>query len=84
MAQPPATESSSRPERILAYMAAAVVGVALVAIFVVLFWALGGGTPPAILMTLPLVGFPIGALLIIALVIVSATRRRRDSGHARR
>ncbi len=65
-------------------MAAAVVGVSLIAVFIVLFWALGGGAPPYFITVLPLVGFPIGALLIIALVILSAARRRRDSGHARR
>ncbi|MBI5160917.1 MAG: hypothetical protein HY996_05830 [Micrococcales bacterium] len=73
--------SSHRTERVLALAAAAVIGLSLLAIVVVLILGAAGADLSADLWTvvrlLPLVGFPIGLLLLIAFILVSGTRRMR-------
>ena len=82
---------SNRVERVLAYMVAGIVVMSL-ASFIALIAATGAGLGrddfaqgiwPAITI-LPLIGLPIGFVLIIVLLVVSAVRRGRaakDAGH---
>jgi uncharacterized membrane protein len=75
-----------RNERVLAYMIAAIVGLSIIAFFAVIIGTatgltakdFSGGVWPAIF-TLPLVGLPIGMLLIVVLLIISARRRSRET-----
>lgn len=74
-------------ERVLGLMAAAVIGVSLLALVVVLILGavradLGAGVFP-VLALLPLIGFPIGVLFLIAFIIVSGTRRMRAAERPR-
>jgi hypothetical protein len=78
---------SGRLEKILAYMVAGVVGLSILAFLAVILGTAAGvgdndgfsqGIWPAVL-TLPLFGLPIGFLLVIALMIVSALRRAREA-----
>ncbi|MGY4857881.1 hypothetical protein [Cryobacterium sp. AP23] len=78
---------SGRLEKILAYMVAGVVGLSILAFLAVILGTAAGvgdndgfskGVWPAVL-TLPLFGLPIGFLLVIALMIVSALRRAREA-----
>lgn len=76
-----------RAERILAYMVAATVGLSIIAFFAVMIGTLAGvgaddgfsqGIWPYVLV-LPMIGLPIGFLLLIALLIVNGIRRSRES-----
>ncbi|GAA2045768.1 hypothetical protein GCM10009819_36600 [Agromyces tropicus] len=76
-----------RVERILAYMVAATVGLSIIAFFAVMIGTLAGvgaddgfsrGIWPVVLV-LPLIGLPIGFLLLVALLIVNGLRRSRES-----
>jgi uncharacterized membrane protein len=80
---------NNRVERVLAYMVAAVILVSL-ASFVALIIATGAGLGredfasgiwPLVTIT-PLIGLPIGFVLIIALLVVSAVRRGRAAKDA--
>lgn len=76
----PETPKPSRPETILAYAAIGVVGVSLVSMFVALLMQLFQFSPrPAILFQLPLIGLPIGFILILALLVTSIIRRSREN-----
>jgi hypothetical protein len=76
-----------RAERILAYMVAGTVGASIIAFFAVMIgtfanadnpgWA-EQGIWPAVLV-FPLIGLPIGFLLLVALLIVNGIRRSRES-----
>ena len=82
---------SNRVERVLAYMVAGIVVLSL-ASFIALIAATAAGLErddftqgiwPAVTI-LPLIGLPIGFVLIIVLLVVSAVRRGRaakDAGH---
>ncbi|GAA4051361.1 hypothetical protein AVP42_02027 [Agromyces sp. NDB4Y10] len=79
--------ADQRVERILAYMVAATVGLSIIAFLAVMFGTLAGvgaddgfsqGIWPFVLV-LPLIGLPIGFLLLIALLIVNGVRRSRES-----
>lgn len=80
---------SNRLERVLAYMVAAVILVSL-ASFVALIAATGAGLERddfttgmwPIVTIMPLIGLPIGFVLIIALLVVSAVRRGRAAKDA--
>ncbi len=73
-------QSSDRAENILAYMTAGVIGVSILTIIAVLIaYFVGYREMPALLALIPLIGMPLGMLLIITLVLVSARRRRRES-----
>jgi len=74
-----------RNERVLAFMIAGIVGLSIVAIFVVLIGTGAGlrqSGPPALWQALtlfPFVGLVVGFLMIIALLIISARRRSREA-----
>ncbi|WP_395245993.1 hypothetical protein ACGGZK_09425 [Agromyces sp. MMS24-K17] len=79
--------SDTRVERTLAYMVAATVGLSVVAFIAIIIATLAGvgaddgfsqGIWPVVLV-LPLIGLPIGFLLLIALLIVNGVRRSRES-----
>jgi hypothetical protein len=83
--------SSPRPiERILAYMIAAAVGLSVLC-FVALIIATAVGTtaeqfsaaPWPTVVVLPAIGLPIGLVLMVALLIITAIRRGRESKDAR-
>lgn len=84
MASSPAPRArSSRTERTLGGMAASVIGLSVLAILAVLL-ASGAGiaTNSGIWVTvalLPLMGLPIGLLLLIAFIVVSALNRSRQN-----
>ena len=76
-----------RAERILAYMVAGTVGASIIAFFAVMIgtlanqgdagWADEGIWP--FVLVFPLIGLPIGFLLLVALLIVNGVRRSRAS-----
>lgn len=77
---------SNRVERVLAYMVAAVILISL-ASFVALIIATGTGIDFAtgvwpVVIIMPLIGLPIGFVLIITLLVVSAVRRGRAAKDA--
>ncbi|MGG7465666.1 MULTISPECIES: multidrug ABC transporter ATPase [unclassified Plantibacter] len=80
------TPSISRPERVLAYMVMAIVVVSIAAFVAVMIGTatglqqadFGTGVWP-IVTILPLIGLPIAFALVIALMIVGAVRRSRES-----
>ena len=76
-----------RAERILAYMFVGIIGISILAFLAVMFGTLAGaaaddgfsnGVWPFVIM-LPWFGLPLAFLLLIALLIVNAVRRRRQS-----
>jgi ABC-type dipeptide/oligopeptide/nickel transport system permease component len=76
-----------RAERVLAYMVAGTVGASIIAFFAVMIgsfanqgtaqWADEGIWPFVLLF--PLIGLPIGFILLVALLIVNGVRRSRAS-----
>lgn len=76
---PNSQDNQNRAESVLAFMAAGVVGVSLLTMLIALLTRLFGGQPWAILAQLPLIGLPVGFLLIIALLFVSMRRRAREN-----
>ena len=78
-------ETSQRLERVFAYMVAGVIGASILAFIVVLIGTVAGvgandgfsqGIWPFVF-TFPMIGLPLGFLLIIALMIISSRRRSR-------
>ncbi len=70
----------SRVESILAFSALAVIAVSIISMFVTLvLMANTGSNMPAILAQIPLFGVPLGAVLIITLVVLGVARRRREN-----
>ena len=79
MAKPKEPSSTSRAENVLAFMAIGVIGLSLLTIAALLIaYATGVTSLPVLLPLLPFIGLPIGMLLIIALAIVGAKRRKRE------
>ncbi|PJJ61979.1 hypothetical protein [Compostimonas suwonensis] len=85
-AQTPAP-SVNRAERALAYMAGSIVALSILCFIAILIGTSAGagandgfskGLWPSVIL-LPYFGLPIGFLLLLALVIVSAVRRRRET-----
>ena len=83
----PRPVSEHRIERVLAYMVAAIVGLSIAAFLAVMIGTLLGagandgfstGIWPVVLV-LPLVGLPIGFLLLVTLLIINGVRRARES-----
>lgn len=71
---------SSRVETVLAYMAVGVIGLSLVSMLIVLISSAAGAAKNfALLAQIPLIGLPLGALLIIALVVAGVVRRSRGN-----
>ena len=72
----------NRNERILAYMLASAIGLSILAIIAILVGTGVGvrdfdeGIWPVIIM-LPNIGFPLGIILLVVLVVVSARRKSR-------
>lgn len=75
------TQSPSRIERVLATMVATVVGLSILCFFaIILAGPLGYALEGAFgyfVVAIPLVGLPIGFILMIVLISISAARRRR-------
>ena len=76
---------ASRAQRVLAYMAASMILISVIAIAAVLIGAFfgmsgqfDGGVWPIVAL-LPLIALPIGMILIIALVVVTTRRRSRGA-----
>lgn len=79
MAKPQDPSTTSRAENVLAFMAIGVIGLSLLTIAALLIaYATGVTSLPVLLPLLPFIGLPIGMLLIIALAIVGANRRKRE------
>jgi hypothetical protein len=83
--QTPVTDH--RAERVLAYMVAATIGISILAFLAVMIGTLAGvgandgfsqGVWPVILV-LPLIGLPLGFILLITLLILNGVRRARES-----
>jgi hypothetical protein len=75
-------DSPKRPqiEVTLAYMAIGVIVVSLISmVSTLLLTALGVAQLPALMAQLPLVGFPVGFLLIIGMLITSIARRGKNN-----
>jgi uncharacterized membrane protein len=77
----------NRLERILAYMVAATVGLSILAFIAVIVGTVSGvgandgfshGVWPAVLVT-PLIGLPIGFVLLVVLLVLNGIRRARES-----
>jgi hypothetical protein len=82
----PAAPTFSRPERMLAYMVASILGLSILAIIAVL---IGYGTKLnngagiwQIVDLLPGIGLPIGFVLIVVLLVMTAVRRTRAAKDA--
>ena len=77
----------NRNERILAYMLASAIGLSILAIIAILVGTGVGvrdfdeGIWPTIIM-LPNIGFPLGIILLVVLVVVSARRKSRAARDA--
>jgi hypothetical protein len=82
--------SEGRAERILAYMLAAILLVAVLSILAILLAPLFAvdssqySTPLwQVILLLPAVGIPVAGLIFIAILIISVRRRRRMDGPSR-
>jgi hypothetical protein len=69
----------NRFENILAYMAAGVIGVSLLSILVILIASWLKFKLIAVVLALPLIGLPLGFVLIFALLIISIVRKSREN-----
>lgn len=69
----------SRTETTLAYMAVGVVGFSLIDMLVTLLLRLAGVEPWVLLSQIPLIGLPVGFLLIIGLLLASIRRRSKSN-----
>ena len=69
----------SRAESSLAYMAASVIGISLIALIASLALAFSGVRDIQFLVLFAQIGLPVGFLLIIALLVVSIRRRNREN-----
>ncbi|CAB4548261.1 MAG: hypothetical protein F2536_04205 [Actinobacteria bacterium] len=70
----------SRVEVILAAMAVSVLGLSVLSILTTLLLVfLGVSELPVLLAQLPLIGLPVGFLIIIALLITAIIRRSREA-----
>ncbi|MEO7121592.1 MAG: multidrug ABC transporter ATPase [Lacisediminihabitans sp.] len=78
-----------RNERVLAYMIVGIVGVSIVAFFAMIIGTFAGMTAPDFAQGVwptvayaPLVGLPIGFILIFVLLILGIRRRGREAANA--
>ncbi len=79
-----------RLERILAFMVASAIGLSIVSFLAVIIASGVGVTgeqfsqPPwPTIIVLPVIGLPVGVIVLVALLIVSALRRGREARDAR-
>jgi len=76
----PENGKQSRVEIILAAMAVSVIGLSVLSILTTLLLVFFGVTDlPVLLAQLPLIGLPVGFLMIIALLIAAIIRRSREA-----
>ena len=82
--------NDQRLERILAFMVASAIGLSIVSFLAVIIASGVGVTgeqfsqPPwPTIIVLPVIGLPLGVLVLIALLIVSGLRRGREARDAR-
>lgn len=76
----PEKPSQSKVEVVLAAMAVGVIGLSVLSMLATLLLVfLGVENLPAVLAQLPLIGLPVGFLLIIALLVAAIIRRSRES-----
>jgi hypothetical protein len=83
--------TSQRLERILAFMVASAVGLSIICFLAVII-ATGVGVgkdtfsqnPWPTIIFLPVVGLPIGAVILVALIVISSIRRGREAKDARK
>lgn len=84
----PSSSETSRLERVLAAMVAASVGLTLACFAATLIASATGTTDfaagvwPAVV-TLPLIGLPIGFILLVTLVVINWSRRRKSTPHTK-
>jgi hypothetical protein len=77
----------NRVERILAYMVASAIGLSILAFLAIIIARAAGlksadeGVWPAVFM-LPLIGLPIGFILIVVLLVMTFVRRGREAKDA--
>lgn len=69
----------NRLENTLAYMAAGVIGFSILAILLIVLASFFHFAIPGVVMALPLVGLPLGFVLIFALLIASMIRKSREN-----
>jgi uncharacterized membrane protein len=69
----------NRFENTLAYMAAGVIGFSILAILVIVLAAFFKFALPGAVMALPLVGLPLGFVLVFVLLIASMIRKSREN-----
>ncbi|MEY4989020.1 MAG: hypothetical protein RI933_653 [Actinomycetota bacterium] len=71
-----------RVEQFLAIAAISVIGLSLVSMFISLISSLLGAKENlAILAQIPLLGLPLGFILVLVLLVTSLTRRSRENGN---
>jgi hypothetical protein len=76
----PENRKQSRVEIVLAAMAVSVIGLSILSILTTLLLVFFGVTElPVLLAQLPLIGLPVGFLMIIALLIAAIIRRSREA-----
>ncbi len=76
----PEKPSQSKVEVVLAAMAVGVIGLSVLSLLATLLLVfLGVENLPAVMAQLPLIGLPVGFLLIIALLVAAIIRRSRES-----
>ncbi len=70
----------SRLETTLAYMGAGIIGLSLVSIMITLVSSyLGSTTNLAIFAQIPLLGMPLGFILVMVLLVLALRRKGRDN-----
>lgn len=76
----PENRKQSRVEIVLAAMAVSVIGLSVLSILTTLLLVFFGVSDlPVLLAQLPLIGLPVGFLMIIALLIAAISRRSREA-----
>ncbi|MFY8027421.1 MAG: hypothetical protein ACOVMF_05785 [Aquiluna sp.] len=76
----PENRKQSRVEIVLAAMAVSVIGLSVLSILTTLLLVFFGVTElPVLLAQLPLIGLPVGFLMIIALLVAAIIRRSREA-----
>ena len=76
----PENRKQSSVEIVLAAMAVSVIGLSVLSILTTLLLVFFGVTDlPVLLAQLPLIGLPVGFLMIIALLIAAIIRRSREA-----
>ena len=81
--------TANRLERILAFMVAAAVGLSIICFIAVIIATAVGTSPESfssgvwpVVIVLPAIGLPLGLVLVIVIIVVSALRRGREARDA--